>query len=374
MPVFPSKRWKRRLMQIIGILLLGGLLLFSIAWLIAAICFTGSDHSSYDSPRPKPVGTRTAESAEHAAMARLIAEGMAHPPSEKGQRLLLFMRKHLDERGEAANIDAAIRPVDADGVPGEWVTAPHVVPGRRLLYIHGGGYVAGSPKSHRPLTSRFSDVSDAAVLSIDYRLMPEHSRMAGIEDCRAAYHWIVENGPEGKSPADVLIVAGDSSGGNLALSTVAWARDSRLRRADAVVALSPQTDSTLTSPSLRTNIETDIMQGKTLGPVVRSPRSVSLWVVYLMHRINPGSPLMSPLLGDLSDLPPTLLQASETEMFLDDSVRYANKTNAQGSIAVVQTWPFTMHVWHAFDVPEADEAFEEIRKFLAIHAASQAPR
>jgi acetyl esterase/lipase len=81
---------------------------------------------------------------------------------------------------------------------------------------------------------------------------------------------------------------------------------------------------------------------------------------------------MSPLLGDLSDLPPTLLQASETEMFLDDSVRYANKANAQGSVAVVQTWPFTMHVWHAFEVPEADEAFEEIRKFLAIHAASPA--
>jgi len=84
---------------------------------------------------------------------------------------------------------------------------------------------------------------------------------------------------------------------------------------------------------------------------------------------NPRSPLISPLQGDLSNLPPTLLQASEAEMFLDDSIRYANKANAQGSHAEVQTWPFLMHVWHAFEVPEADEAFESIKEFLGEHAA-----
>ena len=80
---------------------------------------------------------------------------------------------------------------------------------------------------------------------------------------------------------------------------------------------------------------------------------------------------MSPLLGDLSNLPPTLLQASEAEMFLDDAVRYVNKATAHDSHAVLQTWPFVMHVWHAFQVPEADEAYVEIKRFLASHAAHE---
>ena len=123
----------------------------------------------------------------------------------------------------------------------------------------------GSPKSHRPITSRLSEIFGSAVLCVDYRLMPEHSRMAGIEDCRMAYSWIFDHGPEGAAPAESVVVAGDSSGGNLALSTIAWARDSGLRAADAVVVLSPQTDFTLASPSLKRNIDTDVTQGKSFG-------------------------------------------------------------------------------------------------------------
>ena len=112
------------------------------------------------------------------------------------------------------------------------------------------------------------------------------------------------------------------------------------------------------------------MQGSILGPFVKAPRVFSLWFSLLTSRINPSSPLVSPLLDDLSNLPPTLLQASEAEMFLDDAVRYANKASAHGSHAVLQTWPFVMHAWHAFQVPEADEAYAEIKGFLATHTAS----
>ncbi len=189
--------------------------------------------------------------------------------------------------------------------------------------------------------------------------------MAGIEDCRAAYRWILENGSNGPGQPRTLIVAGDSSGGNLALSTIAWVRDEGIRTADAVVVLSPQTDATLSSPSLFKNIETDIMQGKSFGPFVKAPKVISLWMSFFMNRINPSNPLVSPLLGDLSGLPPTLMHASETEMFLDDAVRYANKANTQGSTVILETWQSTMHVWHAFKVPEADDAFENIAAFLA---------
>ena len=352
------------------LLVIGILVLFTVAWLIAAIAFNSKNHSQYDSPRHASTGTRTSESVEHAAAAKAIAKGLAEPPPAKGKELLHVMRKYLDERGEAAKINSEVRPVDAAGVRAEWVIALNAEPSRRLLYIHGGGYVMGSPRSHRPITSRLSEISNSAVLSIDYRLMPENSRMAGIEDCRTAYEWILKNGPDGQLAADTLIVAGDSSGGNLALTTVAWARDTGLHPANAVIALCPQTDATLASPSLARNIDTDVMQGRSFGPAVKAPRVFPLWFTFLTHRINPSSPLMSPLLGDLSNLPPTLLQASEAEMFLDDSIRYANKANAQGSHAVVQTWPFVVHVWHAFTVPEADEAFEKIREFLAKHATS----
>lgn len=368
MAMRPVKRRKRRMLQIAVVLFFGFVALFGTALLIAINAFSGEDHSAFDAPPPKTMGTREKESPEHAAIAQEIRNGVANPPSGTRQQQLAAMRKYLNDRGAAATINSEIREVDVNGISAEWVIAPNASPTRRLLYLHGGGYVAGSPKSHRPITSRFSEVANAAVLCIDYRLMPEYSRMAGIEDSRTAYRWIVENGPSGPSQAEVLIVAGDSSGGNLALSTVAWARDQQLRRADAAVVLCPQTDATLASPSLRTNIETDIMQGPSFGPVVNAPRAISLWIVYLMHRINPSSPLISPLLGDLSNLPPTLLQVSESEMFLDDSVRYANKASAQGSVAIVQSWPSLIHVWHAFEVPESDEAFERIGGFVSEYA------
>lgn len=362
----------RKVLQWVLFVVIGTFAFGACAWLIAVIGLNSKDHSEYDSPRPATTGTFASESPQHKAAAKAVADGFARPPAAKGQDLLRVFRSSLDERGEAVPIGSTVHPADAGGVNAEWVIAPDADSARRLLFIHGGGYVMGSRRSHRPIASRLSEVSHAAVLSIDYRLMPEHSRMAGIEDCRTAYRWILENGPDGQSPVRTLIVAGDSSGGNLALTTIAWARDTQLRAADAVVALCPQTDLTFGSPSLKRNIETDVMQGKTLGPAVNAPRAMLLWMTYLMHKLNPGSPLMSPLLGDLSDLPPTLLQASESDMFLDDAIRYANKASAHGSLAVAQTWPFVMHVWHAFQTPEADEAFREVERFLNTHTAGAA--
>lgn len=338
-------------------------------FLTVTFVFSGKDHSEYDLPRHPSISTSSVESPEHEAAARAIVAGMAEPPQVSRKELMQVMRQQFDERGEAVEISSAIQPVDAAQVNAEWVIAANADPDRRLLYFHGGGYVMGSAKSHRPITSRLSEIANAAVLVVNYRLMPEHSRMAGIEDCREAYAWLLKNGPDGFSDADTLIIAGDSSGGNLALSTIAWARDSGLRGADAVVVLSPQTDATLASPSLVNNIETDVMQGSSFGPVVKSPKVFSLGIGFLMNRINPSNPIVSPLLGDLSNLPPTLVQVSEAEMFFDDAVRYVNKANAQGSPAVLQSWPYVMHVWHAFQVPEADEAFTAIGQFLELHTA-----
>jgi acetyl esterase/lipase len=206
----------------------------------------------------------------------------------------------------------------------------------------------------------------AAVLSIDYRLMPEHRRRDGILDCRSAYRWILENGPDGERGApSALFVAGDSAGGNLTLMLTAWARDAGLRAVDGAVALSPATDGTMSSPSIARNLATDAMLGPMFGRIARVPRAVLLLFTWLSNRINPSDPLVSPLFGDLSRLPPTLIHASETEMLVDDARRYANKARAAGSDVTLQTWHGMVHVWQIFvaTLPEAQQAFEQIGAF-----------
>lgn len=329
--------------------------------------FGGGDYSHYDHPRPNPVRSQLKESAEHKNLTKLIQDERANSPKLGRKEMLTQMRTQMDERGLAHQFDAQIKPVHEDGIDGEWVVSPNSAQNRRVLYVHGGAYMVGSPRSHRLIAARMSQATNAAVFVVEYRLLPEHKRMAGIEDSRNAYLWVLCNGPDGPSDAEALIVAGDSSGGNIALSLLAWARNTRQRVADLAVVFSPQTDLTLASPSLISNVPTDVMQGESFGPIVKAPKFIRLGFSFFMHRINPKNPLVSPLLGNLNDLPQTLIQVSNVEMFLDDAVRYANKANAQGMSVTLQVWPFALHVWQAFQIPEADEAFEEVSSFVGKH-------
>lgn len=303
-----------------------------------------------------------------AALGQLLADITGAPYSKR----LARMRASMDKMMEGRSFACRFVPANAAGVAAEWVLAPGADPARRTLYIHGGAYTAGSPLSHRSITAKFAEVTGGAVLAIDYRLMPEHPRRAGIEDCRSAYRWLLENGPKGVLPATAIFVAGDSAGGNLTLSLIAWVRDQGLRAPDAVVALSPSTDATLGSPSLKENLPTDPMLGPIFRQLARVPRFALLWGAWLQLRIRPADPIISPLLGDLSNLPPLLIQASRAEMLVDDARRYANKAIAAGSLVRLQTWGRMVHVWQIFDpdLPEAREAFEQIRAFLDAAAPS----
>jgi len=272
----------------------------------------------------------------------------------------------MDELFADRVLDVRLLVVNCGGVPGEWVLAPGADPQRRLLYIHGGAFMLGSPRSHRTLTSQLSTLTGGAVLAVDYRLMPEHPRRAGIDDCRMAYCWMLEHGPDGAAPASAVFVAGDSAGGNLTLSLINWVRDQGLRAPDAAVALSPLTDATLSSPSLRANLHSDPMLGPLFGPMARVPQALLLWFGWLQTRIRPNDPVISPLRADLSRLPPVLLQASEVEMLFDDSQRYVNRAQAAGSPVRLQRWNHMVHVWQIFnpELPEAREALNQIGRFL----------
>lgn len=348
------------------------LVIFAAALPFAIIhLFGGADHSDFDTPRPELIAPEVQESVEHQNISKLITKEREHAPKLGRKESLAHMRRQMDQRGLAKRINARVEPVKHDAIRGEWIIANGASTNRRLLYIHGGAYMVGSPKSHRAIAEQISLATNASVFVVQYRLLPEHKRLDGIQDCRDAYQWVLGNGPDGAHSAEVFLVAGDSSGGNIALSVLAWARDTKQRPADAAIVFSPQTDITLSSPSLVSNIETDVMQGASFGPIVRAPKCLRLMFSFLMHRINPKNPVVSPLLGDLSNLPPTLIQASNTEMFLDDAVRYANKANSQNSCVTLQVWPFTLHVWQAFQTPEAKAAFERVGKYIALQVENK---
>lgn len=303
---------------------------------------------------------------EHQAAAKEI---MALESKVKGlsrKERLQFTRDFMEDIPEGKQFVSEFNATQVNGRPAEWVLAPGVDSSRRVLYLHGGAFIAGSPNSHRSATSRFSEVANAAVLAIDYRLMPENKRIDGIEDCRQAYRWILENGPDGQSAPSKIFMGGDSAGGNLSLVMAAWIRDENLRPPDAVVVMSPLGDSTYSGPSIRNNLETDVMLGPMFGVLLKIPKWILSWIFVLENRYLPANPLVSPVFGDLSGLPPILVQVSEAEMLLDDAKRYVNKSRKAGSPVRLQTWGGMLHVWQLFypEVPEAREAWDHIGGFI----------
>lgn len=249
----------------------------------------------------------------------------------------------------------------------EWTIAPNVSTSRRVLFFHGGAFAVGSARGHRKFTDRLSQLCNAAVLSVNYRMLPEHSRKSGIYDARKAYHWIINNGPFEQSACDLLVLAGDSAGGNLALMLSSWSRKNSVRRPDAVIGFSPSLDSTLSSPTIKKNQKTDKILGGSVGKLSYLPRPILLWATLLILRMNPSNPCVSPLFYHLKDLPPTLIQASSSEMLLGEAIRYTNKAISAGSTVKLQIWQDQIHDWHLFsmDTGSANQAWDEVQKFIS---------
>jgi len=327
----------------------------------------------------------------HRAIEKFLQQPDPSLNSLSKRERLLKLRKTMDDGGMRIEIPAKIIPVNCNymakakesmasklqqAVRGEWVISPkvtnatnvtHITKERRILYIHGGAFYLGSPQSHRILTDKFSEISNAAVFSLDYRLRPEHSRLASLYDCKKAYLWLLENGPEGKSQASDIIIAGDSAGGNLCLSLLAWIRDEGHRVPQAAICISPVTDSTLSSPSIVKNLDKDAMLQSGIKDLLKLSRTTLLIGGWFDNKVKLTDPRISPIFGDLANLPPTLIQVSDTECLEDDARRYTNKAREAGSEVTLQVWANMMHVWHTFEpeLEEAKEAFTEIEKFIA---------
>lgn len=342
-----------------------------IIWAFERFYLRGKHPGEYPKPgTPDTLRTFTQAGGpgpEHLEVIKTVRNLTAKISVGRSQNNMQIARSAIDSISDGREYVSEFFPVDAGGVSAEWVIAPGADKTRRILYIHGGGFIMGSPKSHRTITSKLSEITACSVLSIDYRLLPEHKHMDCVEDCRSAYQWILENGPDGPGKIQQLFIGGDSAGGNLTLSLVAWIRDNGLRVPEAVVALSPLVDLTFSGASIHLNESTDVMLKPVLQALNKMPQFMKSWLMLWTHRVRPGNPVASPLLGDLSGLPPILVQASEAEMLLDDSRRYVYKAFAAGSPIKLQTWTDMVHVWQIFDpnLPQAAEAWVEIGKFLS---------
>jgi acetyl esterase/lipase len=284
-------------------------------------------------------------------------EGLAQNPPQFRLRepldtpLARLLARGLPVRPELPEGVTQCRPVRLDGgLRGEWILAEGADPGRRLLYLHGGGYAMGDVDSYRFFIARLSRESGCAALAVDYRLAPEHPYPAALEDARSGYRALLAGMP-GHAPApSKTYLVGDSAGGGLALALALDLRDGGGRSPNAIAAMSPGVDLT--------------QSGATLSPaeVIGGGKQFSLYYA----PVGPLHPGVSPLHAELAGLPPVFLQAGETEGYLDDSVRFAAKASAAGVPVTFEIWRHMPHVHQLMAplLPEANEAVESLAAFL----------
>jgi acetyl esterase/lipase len=254
----------------------------------------------------------------------------------------------------------ATEPVEIPGLRAEWVTTPATASGDAvILYIHGGGFTAGTVVAYRGLASRYCDAAGMRVLSFDYRLAPEEPFPAALEDCVRAYLWLVLD--HGTPPQRVGLV-GDSAGGNLVIATMLQLREIGEPLPAAAVCVSPVFDLALTGASVTARAARD--------PMIL-PESLRLCSAAYLGGADPRTPLASPLYAELHGLPPLLIQTGSEEMLRDDSVRLAAKAKAAGVDVTLEEWNEMIHVWHLFSdrLDDGRKAIARVGAFLRGHAA-----
>ncbi len=267
------------------------------------------------------------------------------------------IRDGLDYMATATPVpkDVKWEAEDAGGVPAEWITTPGVVPQNVILHYHGGGWIGGSVKNSREFLGRLSRATKARIISVDYRLAPEHQYPAAVDDVFTAYKWLLSTKLSPKN----LIVMGESAGGNLVAVTMLKAKDARLPLPVAAVLLSPGTDMTLRGGSFVSRVEAD--------PFLSPEMSKIMVNSYLGKADLLQDPNVSPFFADLRGLPPLFIQVGTAEILYDHSVNFAAKAKQSGVKVEVDEIQDGLHAMAMFPaiIPEAAKATEDIANFIA---------
>ncbi len=249
--------------------------------------------------------------------------------------------------------DVTIRTISLNGVATEEITAEGADTKQALLYFHGGGYALGGFVTHRTLVSDLSRASKRRAYLIDYRLAPENSFPAPIDDAVAAYRALLDLGYSGKQ----IVLGGDSAGGGLTLATMLALKQQGLPLPAGGLCISPWADLEMTG---------DTHESKSVeDPMVRKV-DLHNWTDMYLKGADPKNPLASPIHGDFSGLPPLLIQVGTAETLLDDARMVAERAKRAGVTVQLREWQDMIHVWHHFAavVGDAKKAIEEAGRFF----------
>jgi monoterpene epsilon-lactone hydrolase len=253
---------------------------------------------------------------------------------------------------EICAIGLDVKPVKGQALRGEWITPKNAGPDGVVLYIHGGGFVSCSARTHRPITTALARKTGRRVFAVDYRLAPEHRFPAALDDVFAAYKWLVENG---SNPGRIAL-AGDSAGGGLVLSLLLRIRDEGLNLPACAVCFSPWANLSPRGPECL-NATRDAMF---------YPENVAEFAPAYRGDASASDPFVSPLFADYHGLPPVLFQVSSTEILLEDSTAIHNKILAAGGVSELEIFDDVSHCWQMLNwfVPEAGRALRQAADFI----------
>lgn len=282
---------------------------------------------------------------------RLTAGGSVDPAIVRSSRARL---ERLTRLGGKRSGGVQLEQQVIAGVPVEVLMPPTPRAGLHLLYIHGGAFAMGSPRTHRGLTRRLAIAARACVVVPDYRLAPEHPYPEGLMDVLAVYRGLLARGV---APAHIVI-AGESAGGNLALALGHALKERGEPEPAGIACTSPWADLACTGASLAAHRELDMMV-----PVDAMPVAARMYAGD--HDLR--TPTISPLYGDFHGFPALLIHVSSTEVLYDDARRVVNAAHAAGVPAELRVWPHLPHAFPAFAdiLPEARAAVAEIADFVA---------
>ena len=298
-------------------------------------------------------------SAGHETVLKMLKAAL---PPGRAMPTPKHVRALLDALGAPAPRGVAVRKLEVGGLEAEWLVPDGAPSDARIVYLHGGGYVAGSRVSHRSLVGRIARAARLPALLVDYRLAPEHPFPAALEDALDALRFAHEHAPGGeRRDARRLFLCGDSAGGGLALSAALVARDEGEVPIHAIATMSAWTDLAVTGQSVTTRAGLD--------PYLAAEHLVPGASLYIGDA-DPRDPRLSPLYGDLAGLPPLLMHVGDHEVLLDDTLRFAEKARAAGVDVIAEVWPEMFHVWHAFygALDEARDAVGKLGEFFGHRA------
>jgi acetyl esterase/lipase len=266
---------------------------------------------------------------------------------------------YLSEHYGAPPKGATFEPAQIGPLKGEWVRCPNSSPNRLILYFHGGGYIAGSPQTHRALVARLAQASEATAFSLDYRLAPEFAFPAAVRDGIDAYRQIIAK----SVPPSSIVFAGDGSGGGLAFSVMNAIRNANLPMPAACVAMSPWADLSLSGWSVQQNAKSDNSLNWDLLFV-----SARLY----LKKTNPCDPYASPAFATFKDFPPIMVHAGSLEMLRDDASRLGDRAADAGVNVSVEIYDGMQHVFQANPrVPEAKVSLQRLGQFIRTRTAAQ---